>query len=344
MTGKGRPVRRLPALAALLVSLATANIVSAQTRTSFGSLQYESPGLLVPVVFVISTREDGGEWSVGITGWTLTAESRAQLREGRKLHVFARLTPINANASNIVYEHGRRGTAGEYSALAAEGGVGVEVAHTPRWIGGYRAIVIYQRISDMPDARVSAFWRQPFAGLEVTQQYARVTADERFGSRWDGVKVLVAGRVAGGIHTWSRVQAAAGAGKRAGRFFIGGRGAVFAGASLNVASAFVLGGAWDVPAAEMLPGYRYAEVRLARAATATASVDWRIHGSWEIGMRESWLGAPDRTSHGGALQVATIWRGAAVTAGIAFPHSLLSVRGSRGTTAYASVAAAVIQR
>src|SRR3954447_4049685 len=106
MTGNEHRLGRLSAVAGLLFSLAAADNVSAQTRTSFGSLQYQSPGLLVPVVFVTSTHEDGGEWSVGITGWTLTAESKGESREGRSLHVFARLTPVNANASNIVYENG----------------------------------------------------------------------------------------------------------------------------------------------------------------------------------------------------------------------------------------------
>lgn len=316
----------------------------AQPRTWVTSLNYESSRLVVPVVFVVSSNDDGREWSLGLTGWTLTADWKTPADERRKRHVFARITPINANASNFIYRDGVRDEAAEYRGSAVEAGAGIEFAHTRRWTGGYRAFVMYQRVGGLSDSDVAAFWRRPFGGIELTQQYARVTSDERFGSRWEGVKIAATGRAMAGAHTWSRADLTAGVGKRAGRFFLFGRGAGFAGRSLNLANAFVLGGSWDVPSAAMLPGYRYAEFRVERAASAGAAVDVRLRGPWEIGVRGGWLKAPGTSAQGAALQVGTVWRGAAFNAGVAFPiHAYANqIRGSQ--VIFATVTAAIIER
>lgn len=279
-------------LVSIFCSAATPRIVDAQPRTWVASLNYESSRLLVPVIFVVSADDEGGEWSVGLTGWTLTADWKASVSDGRRRHIFARLTPVNANGSNFIYQRGVRDDAAAYRASSAEGGAGIEIAHSSRWTGGYRAIVMYQRISELSDSRVSMFWRRPFAGVEITRRHSRVSSDDRFGSRWDGLKIAASARAMGGTHTWSRAEIAAGIGKRTGPVFLSGRGAGFSGHSINVANAFVLGGSWDVPLAEMLPGYRYAEFRLERAVSGVAAVDIRIHGPWEIGVRGGWLEGP----------------------------------------------------
>jgi hypothetical protein len=328
----------------LLCSVVTPTLVDAQPRTWVTSLNYESSRLVVPVIVVVSSNDDGREWRLGLTGWTLTGDWKTPADDRRKRHVFARITPINANSSNFIYRDGIRHEPAEYRASAAEGGAGIEFAHTRRWTGGYRALVMYQRVGGLADTDVATFWRRPFAGVELTQQYARVTSDERFGSRWEGVKIAATGRAMAGAHTWSRAELTAGVGKRAGPIFLSGRGAAFVGRSLNIANAFVLGGSWDVPSADMLPGYRYAEFRLERAGSVGAAVDIRLHGPWEVGLRGGWLTGPATNAHGAALQVGTVWRGATFNAGVAFPHHGSADQFTRSPIVYATVTAAIIER
>jgi hypothetical protein len=328
----------------LVCSGMTPAFAQQQPRTWFASLNYESSHLLVPVVNVVSADDEGREWSVGVTGWTIGADWKLATIATRKRHLFARFTPVNANSSNFIYLDGVRDVAAEYRASALEGGAGIEIAHTRRWTGGYRVVALHHRVSGITDSRVSTFWRRPFAGVEVTQEYTRVTSEERFGSRWNGLKIAAVARQMGGAHTWTRAQLTAGVGKRTGPFFLSGRGAAFAGHSLNIVNAFVLGGSWDVPAAEMVPGYRYAEFRLSRAATAGVALDIRLHRFWEIGLRAGALKGPSVNVQGTALQVGTVWRGAVFNAGVAFPSAMGSNRNKGRTVAFATVTAAVIER
>lgn len=327
----------------LLCSVMTPAMAQGQPRTWFASLNYESSQLLVPVVIVVSANDDGREWSVGMVGWTLSADWKTAAGDRRKRHIFARFTPVNANSSNFIYRDGVRDSAAEYRASAIEGGAGVEVAHSRRWTGQYRVLALYHSVGGMSDSAVSTLWRRPFAGVEIAQQYTRVTSEERFGSRWNGLKIAVVGRTMGGASTWTRAQLTAGVGKRAGPLFLSGRGAAFAGHSLNTVNAFVLGGSWDVPSAEMVPGYHYAEFRLNRAASVGAAIDVRLHGFWEIGLRAGALKGAPTNVQGAALQVGTVWRGAVFNAGVAFPRAMPD-RNRRGTLAFATITAALIER
>jgi hypothetical protein len=335
--------RRIAVMLSLLCGVMRPAIAEGQPRTWLASLNYESSQLLVPVIIVMSANDDGREWSVGLVGWTLSADWKPAAGDGRKRHVFARFTPVNANSSNFIYRDGVRDSAAEYRASAIEGGVGIEVAHTRRWTGQYRVLALYHPVGGMSDSALSVLWRRPFAGVEIAQQYTRVASEERFGSRWNGLKIAVAGRTMGGASTWTRAQLTAGVGKRAGPLFLSGRGAAFTGHSLNIVNAFVLGGSWDVPASEMVPGYRYAEFRLNRAASVGAAIDIRLHGSWEIGLRAGALKGDSTNVQGAALQGGTVWRGAVFNAGVAFPLAM-SDRNRRGTLAFATVTAALIER
>src|SRR5688572_15630178 len=104
-----------------------------QPRTWFASLNYESSHLLVPVIAVVSADDTGQEWSLAVTGWTISADWKASVNDRRRRHVFARVTPVNANSSNFIYREGVRNPAAEYRASAIEAGGGIEIAHTRRW-------------------------------------------------------------------------------------------------------------------------------------------------------------------------------------------------------------------
>jgi hypothetical protein len=315
----------------------------ADSRIWLGSLNYESARLAVPVVLLLATDDSGKEWSAGLTGWTLSGDLKIRVAENRTRDLFIRLTPFNANGSNYAYRDGQRDEAAEYKAASLVAGGGFEIAHTRRWTGAYRALAAYERVSGLP-SDVQAFWDKPYVGLEVTQHYSRTTADDLFGSRWEGIKLEVSAQIFSGSHTWSRLRASAGAGKRHGPLFVAARSAIFAGQSLNTVNAFLIGGSWDLAVPELLPGYRYAEFRLDRAATIGGALNWRVRGPIEVGLRGSYLKGKERDEYGAAMQLMTVWQGAALNVGAALPKSSLSRGRWDRVVVFATVTAAVIQR
>src|SRR5215203_4670224 len=90
---------------ALIVTVTCPAAVRAQSRVYVGSLNFESPALLVPVLRVTHA-DDQHEWTLGLTGWTLGADWRAAATPRWRRHVFARFTPFNAHSSNYIYVDG----------------------------------------------------------------------------------------------------------------------------------------------------------------------------------------------------------------------------------------------
>ena len=326
-----------------MAAIAVAMPARADTRVWLVNLSYESRQLVVPVMALRSNDDHGREWNIWVTGWTLGADRSVTRTARSRWRVLARVTPVNAHASNYLYLDGRRNPAASYSAASIDLGGGFEIAHTPRWTGAYRGMALYERVGAGQSAEVRRFWDRPFVGAETVQSYARVRSDTLFGARWDGIKADVSAQVYTGARTWSRVRAAAGAGRRAGPVFVSGRAAVFAGQSLNTVSAFLIGGSWDLAPPDLLAGYRYAEFRVNRAGTMGAGVDLRIHGAWEVGVRGAFLKAPHLDRRGAAVQVMTVWKGAVVNAGVAMPRREVDRPRGRAVI-FATVTAAVIQR
>ena len=320
-----------------------ASTVRADSRLWFGSLNYESPGLVVPVLLLVSSDEQGNEWSLGLTGWTLSGERKTAIDSSRKRLLFARVTPINAQSGHYIYRDGVRDSAAEFSASSLELGGGLEIAHRPRWTGAYRALVIYSPVKDL-DPELIAYWRRPFAGVEIAQSYVRVTSDELFGARWEGVKVGGTAQLLTGSSSWSRLQARVGVGKRIGPLMLSGRGAAIAGRSLNTVNAFVIGGSWDLTPPDLMVGYRYAEFRLDRAATLGGALDLRVRGAWEVGVRASYLKGKAIDEYGAAVQMTTVWRGAVFNAGVAVPKASLARQGADRIVIFATLSAAVLRQ
>lgn len=326
-----------------MAAIAVAMPARADTRVWLASLSYESTQLVVPVIALRSSDDRGHEWNLWVTGWTLGADRSVARTARSRWRVLARVTPVNAHASNYIYLDGRRYQAASYSAAFIDLGGGLEVAHTQRWTGTYRGIALYERIGQGQSADVRRFWEHPFIGAETVQSYARVRSETLFGARWDGIKADASAQIYTGDRTWSRVRAAAGAGRHAGPLFVSGRAAVFAGQSLNTVNAFLIGGSWDLAPPDLLVGYRYAEFRVNRAGTIGAGVDLRIHGAWEVGVRSAYLKASHLDRRGTAVQVMTVWKGAVVNAGVAVPNA--SVERTRGRAViFATITAAVVQR
>jgi hypothetical protein len=90
-------------------------------------------------------------------------------------------------------------------------------------------------------------------------------------------------------------------------------------------------------------GYRYAEFRLDRAATVGGALDLRLRGSWELGVRGSYLKGNAIEEYGAAVQMMTVWRGAVVNAGVALPKSSLT-RGTERLVIFATLSAAILRQ
>lgn len=332
-----------PALLLAIAALAVAAPVRADTRVWLASLNYESAQLVVPVVVVRSTDDRGHEWNAWVSGWTLGADWSVAPTPRRRWRVEARVTPVNAQSSDYIYVDGRRDPAAAFRAASLDAAAGVEIAHASHWTGRYRGLILYEHVRGAPVAGIQSFWDRPFAGAETVHSYSRVRSETRLGSRWDGLKAEASAQIYTGGHTWSRLRASAGAGRRAGPLFLSGRAAAVSGQSLNTVSAFLLGGSWDVAVPDLLAGYRYAEFRVERAGTLRAGADLRIHDAWEVGVRGAFLKAPGLTRRGAAVQVMTIWKGAVVDAGVAIPDTARA-QGRGRLVVFGTITAAIIGR
>jgi hypothetical protein len=326
-----------------MLALALAAPAQAGTRLWLAGVNYESTRLVVPVIAVRASNDRGHEWNAWLTGWTLGADWSVAPTPRRRWRVELRATPVNADSSDYVYVNGRRDPAASFRAASIEGAAAIELTQTRRWTGRYRAILLYERIRDLPDAGVREFWQRPFVGAETVQGYVRVRSETRLGARWEGVKAEGAAQLYTGHRTWSRLRGSAGAGARVGPLFLSGRAAAFTGQSLNTVNAFLLGGSWDLAVPGLLTGYRYAEFRLVRAAIVGAGADLRLRGPWEVGVRGSYLDGRGLRRGGAAVQLMTIWQGAVVDAGVAWPDA--STGATRGrAVVFATITAALVGR
>ena len=321
--------------------LINASPLYAQTRVVFAGAAYQSKPILAPVVFLVSSRNEDREWAIGVTGWTLGADAKQALAPTWKRHLFVRFTPIHAHASSTIFVDGVRDRSAEFSDAAVELGGGFEVAHHKGWTGAYRLVATYDAVSGLRDPSQERFWRHPFIGVDVSERYQRVTSDDVFRPRWEGFKAEAAFRVLTGTATWSQLRMSAGAGRRAGPSFFTVNASAFAGHSLNTASAFLIGGSWDVSSPDVLPGYHYAEFRVTRGATILGGVDVRVRGPWEVGVRSGVLCREAAAVSGTAIQMTTVWRGALFSAGAAFPHRP-PAQGNR-VHLFATIGAAIVR-
>jgi len=282
------------------------------------SLNFESPALIVPVLRVTHA-DDRHEWTVGLTGWTLGADWRVAATPRWRRHLFARFTPFNAHSSDYIYVGGRRSTAAQARATSVELGAGAEVRHARGWTGGYRVVATYDSIRELRAPAVADFWTTPFVGVEVTQEYERVTSDDTLGARWNGIKVDGSARLLTGAHTWSRAGARLRGGRRLKRIFVTGELAAFGGHRLNTVSAWLVGGSWDLPAPNLLPGFRYAEFRRTWGTVLGGGMDLRLRGATNVGVRTGYLAAGGPNRYGTAVQLSSVWQGVVINGGVAFP-------------------------
>lgn len=302
-------------LAALLLG---AGAVEAQA-VIVGGVQYESPSLLAPVAALSVRRGDATEWRAGIAGWTASGAWTRTLSPARAIWAGLEVTPVNAHSSNKRYVDGVEDPALAYRNSTLQVGVGLRLTPSARWTTELRGVVLHERVADLPDA-ARDFWRSPYLGVDVTQRYDRVSADDVVRSRFEGVRAAARVQAYAGRSSWGKAMLSVGAGRRAGRLFLRANGLAFHGRSLNTVSAFLSGGSWDASGPTALYGYPYGAFRMERALLANGGADLLVWRNTEIGVRAAWLAGSGGARHGGALSVATLWRGIGLSAALAVPE------------------------
>jgi hypothetical protein len=307
--------RSVAVLAALLLG---AGAAEAQT-VLVGGVQYESPSLLAPVAVLSVRRGDATEWRVGVAGWTASGAWTRTRSPTRALVAGLEVTPINAHSSNKLYVEGEEAPQLAYRNSTMHAGAGLRLAPSSRWTTELRGVVLWEKVADLPEA-VRDFWRSPFVGVDVAQRYDRVSADDVIRSRFEGVRIVARAQLYAGASSWGRGTVSLGSGKRVGRLFLRANGTAFHGRSLNTVSAFLTGGSWDASGATALYGFPYGAFRSERAYLTSGGADLRLWGSTEVGVRAAWLGGSGDAHHGGALGVATLWKGVGMSAALAVPE------------------------
>jgi len=295
-----------------------AGAAEAQTVV-MGGVQIESPSLVAPVAVLSVRRGDATEWRVGVAGWTASGAWTRTLSPSRALVAAVEVTPINAHSSNKLYVGGVEDPALDYRNSTMQAAAGFRLTPSSRWTTELRGMVLWEKVADLSDA-ARDFWRSPFAGLDISQRYDRVSADDVIRSRFEGVRIAARVQAYAGSSSWGRGTASFGAGQRVGRLFLRGNATASHGRSLNTVSAFLTGGSWDASGATALYGFPYGAFRIERTLLLTnGGADLRLWGHTEVGVRAAWLGGSGDAHHGAALTAATLWKGIGLSAALAVP-------------------------
>ena len=333
--------RRLFVSALIAGGLALARPAVADTRAWLFGSHLESLDFVVPVILRRATNDLGHETTFWIVGWTAGADWKRATTPRRSIVTSIRATPINANSSNYIYRAGRRDEHLSYRAGSFEALAGLQFNHTKYWTGTYTGLMTYQRVDGLSDTNAQEFWSGPFGGIEITERYRRVTSSELLGARFEGVDVAGNLRALGGSNRWIRASLTAGAGRRLGRTFVSGRAAWFRTTPPNIVSDTIVGGSWTLDDPTFVPGYRYAEFRVANARTIVGGLSVKISGNWEVGTRAGSLHG-DRRADGVTAEVRTVWRGIVLNGGTAW-RLTDRTRSSADPLVFASIVFAVIE-
>lgn len=336
-----RAARRSGAvLAAVLCAVLCAGPASGQSAL-VANLLYEGPALVAPALVLISAGDDGRAWSVGITGWTLAGEWSRRGSPARTLVTSASVTPLNANGSDRMFRDGARVPELAYRNASAEVGLGLRLHPSAVWRSEVRVVGRYERVSGLPDATRER-WRRPFAGLEATQVYQRISAEDPLRSTMEGFRVQGRLEAFAGAAEWGRLVVAADGGHALGPLLLRGHASYMFGHELDTVSAFLVGGSWDAPGVRTLYGHPYAAFRVDRGTLVRGGAELPLGGEWRVGVRAAHLSSPGAAHSGGMVRVGTAVSGVRAYVGVAVPDVAIRDGAFERTLLIAGVSAALL--
>ena len=286
-------------------------LLAAEMQIATSAILVET-GQAAPVIDLRSIADNGRIWRFGISGWTASASWEKPADRGLSLLAGFSATPYNAHSSRRMYHDGRRARDLEFDSASYVARAGLRLRQN-RWSSTEAAVVVGREVVDSSSLRDR--WRRPYAGIQLTQRYRNVTADDPLAAQIHGFDAALTTEVDTGHGTWTRTMLSETAGRPLGSFHLQQSASVMVGSNLDTVSAFLVGGSWDVLGASAMYGTRYAQYRIERGAIGSAGIDYPLGGRWQIGARISGLEAPDVRAFGSMLEVTRHVAGIRLTIG-----------------------------
>ncbi len=326
MTSKRILIQLVGVLALLWGALPSVAVAS---KVYVGRLGYQSPKLVAPIVLVSGASNEHLRWHAGMLGWTLRAGFRYALGNQRHLLGELDVTPLNSNGGSYIYRDGKLAEDLFFENATALGRIGVIQRHSAKLESRIFALGLVEQV-EHGQRRINDYWSRPYLGLELQETFQSLNSYDVYRSRWDGYRAEGRVQLFVGDHTWSRLRAEAGMGKRHDRLFWMLRGLLLYGQGLNTVNRFLVGGGWEGPGLNDMVGFHYAEFRVSQALLLHGAVDFRVVGDWELGLCGSVMGKsssePFRVGYG--LRLSTVVKGIGVILGASGRDELL--RGGGG--------------
>lgn len=315
--------------------------LSAQSSVWFSSVNYESPVLIAPVVVLYVPSETEISYSVGVLGWTVSGGISKNINRSITYGFSADITPLNSHSSNTLYRNGKEDQSLTYKNRTAQLRASMTINHSIGWKSELALLGLYESVADLQDKSITDFWKIPFAGIEIQENYSSTISNEPLRFRFDGLQCSGKMQVYYGSKAWWKGEFTFGAGKKIGNYFLNGSGAYFVGNSLNIVNQFLIGGSWDILTSTALYGYHYAEFRLNKALLINGGIDIAIVENIEVGFRAGYLNSPVENTYGECLRISSVWQGISLNAGISFPEAEIFHRTDNKVIVFAGVTAAI---
>jgi hypothetical protein len=296
---------------------------------------YES-GLAAPSIELRSVAADGSLWRAGINGWSVALGRERLLNHDRRLILDVTATPYDAHSSRRIYRDGvrRRDLEFDDAAITARGALRFRESEHASVEPG--VVIGKEIIGNNAPAALRDAWRSPYAGISVIQRIRFITAEDPFTNRIDGIDVTATGEAYRGNRTWTRAIVTENGGASFGRIHLRQSIAAFRGSGLDMVSAFLIGGSWDLLGSTAVYGRRYAEFRVTRGLNANGGADVAITRSFDLGLRVSAFRSGSTHTTGTMLQATQRVGGLRLTVGAG--------RSQHRTTVIATVGGAVFLR
>ncbi len=322
------------------VVLLTAGRVRADSKLLVSSLLVDS-SIAAPVVQFRVDNSDGDGYVLSLSGWTLGGELRRRRSPSSSWLLSADLTPLHAHSSNRIYVDGRRAKDLEYDDASYRVKHGLRFSSTPHSVTDLQIVILKESIGGLSDPDLLAFWKRPYAGVEIAHTRSYRTSSHPLVAASEGIEVTARGEAFVGEKIWSRFSIAESGGRQSGRLHLRQAVTVMTGRRLNRVSRFLVGGSWDTLGPGGFYGSRYAEYRVQRGVSASVGGDWSIVGNWRAGLRASYLNGDAVNAFGTALNASTTWKTIGVNLGIG---SARQEHGRRHATFYAAIVAPLYQK
>lgn len=297
--------------------------------------------IAAPVLQLRVDRSNGDGYALGLSGWTVGGEWRRHLAPSKSLLLSADVTPLHAHSSNRIYLDGRRARDLEYDDASYRVRGGLRFTPSSHATTDVLLVGLKESIRNQSDPALTAFWKRPFAGVEIVHTASWLQSRHPLVAISEGIEVTARGEAMFGDRSWSGVSIGESGGRQFGRIHL--REAVMAmtGSRLNTVNRFLVGGSWDLLGPSAFYGSRYAEYRVQRGVTGSLGGDVTIAGNWRAGVRASYLRSDAAHALGTSLNASTTWKTVGLNLGVG---SARQQHGRRHAVAYAAIVAPLYRK